>query len=115
MGIREIVEARVRYGYRKIQVLLNREGWGGLYWVLSDFARCSPFPLHQLVLGQSSKPRNHFRIEKSQILADTAARQWGCGPTANTSLLVDGRHGYLEQFSDLLDGQDFRRLSREWV
>ena len=25
--IREIAQARVRYGYRKIQVLLNREGW----------------------------------------------------------------------------------------
>jgi hypothetical protein len=72
MRIREIAQARVRYGYLKIQVLLNREGWGvgktpvqRLYWVLSDFARCSPFPLHQLVLGQSSKPRHHFRIEKS--------------------------------------------------
>jgi len=25
--IREIAQARVRYGYRKIRVLLNREGW----------------------------------------------------------------------------------------
>jgi putative transposase len=28
MRIREIAQARVRYGYRKIRVLLNREGWG---------------------------------------------------------------------------------------
>ena len=27
MRIREIPQARVRYGYRKIRVLLNREGW----------------------------------------------------------------------------------------
>ena len=27
MRIREIVQTRVRYGYRKIRVLLNREGW----------------------------------------------------------------------------------------
>ena len=27
MRIREIAQARVRYGYRKILVLLNREGW----------------------------------------------------------------------------------------
>jgi hypothetical protein len=27
MLIREIAQARVRYGYRKIRVLLNREGW----------------------------------------------------------------------------------------
>ncbi len=26
--IREIAQTRVRYGYRKIVVLLNREGWG---------------------------------------------------------------------------------------
>jgi putative transposase len=27
MRIREIAQTRVRYGYRKIPVLLNREGW----------------------------------------------------------------------------------------
>ena len=27
MRIREIAQARVRYGYRKVRVLLNREGW----------------------------------------------------------------------------------------
>jgi putative transposase len=27
MRIREIAQARIRYGYRKIRVLLNREGW----------------------------------------------------------------------------------------
>ena len=27
MRIREIAQARVRYGFRKIRVLLNREGW----------------------------------------------------------------------------------------
>ena len=25
--MREVVKVRVRYGYRKIRVLLNREGW----------------------------------------------------------------------------------------
>jgi putative transposase len=25
--MREIAQARVRYGYREIRVLLNREGW----------------------------------------------------------------------------------------
>src|ERR1700690_4281208 len=34
MRIREIAQARVRYGYRKIRVLLNRKGWKvGNYWV----------------------------------------------------------------------------------
>ena len=27
MRIQEIAQSRVRYGYRKIRVLLNREGW----------------------------------------------------------------------------------------
>ena len=27
LRIREIAQVRVRYGYRKIRVLLNREGW----------------------------------------------------------------------------------------
>ena len=27
MGMRELASARIRYGYRKIRVLLNREGW----------------------------------------------------------------------------------------
>jgi len=26
--IREICETRVRYGYRRVHVLLDREGWG---------------------------------------------------------------------------------------
>ena len=35
MRIREIAQARVRYGYRKIRALLNREGWNvGKYLVL---------------------------------------------------------------------------------
>src|SRR3989304_7542497 len=29
LRIREIAQVRVRYGYRKILVLLNREGWQG--------------------------------------------------------------------------------------
>ena len=34
MRIREIAQCRVRYGYRKIRVLLNREGWNvGKYLV----------------------------------------------------------------------------------
>ena len=27
MRMRELASARIRYGYRKIRVLLNREGW----------------------------------------------------------------------------------------
>jgi len=34
MRIREIAQTRARYGYRKIRVLLNREGWNvGKYLV----------------------------------------------------------------------------------
>jgi len=39
MRIREIAQARVRYGYRKIRVLLNREGWDvGKYLVYRLYA-----------------------------------------------------------------------------
>jgi len=34
MRIREIAQARVRYGYRKIRVLLNREGWDLILFVM---------------------------------------------------------------------------------
>ena len=36
MRIREIAQSRVRYGYRKIRVLLNREGggtWAGIWCI----------------------------------------------------------------------------------
>ena len=40
MRIREITQARVRYGYRKIPVLLNRGGWDVgkylVYWLYKE-------------------------------------------------------------------------------
>jgi hypothetical protein len=40
MGVREIAQVRVRYGYRKIRVLLNREGWKVGKKLVSEIARC---------------------------------------------------------------------------
>jgi putative transposase len=56
LRIREIAQARVRYGYRKIRVLLNREGWNvGKYLVYLSLAKMSsglpPPPYHTVRVG----------------------------------------------------------------
>ena len=47
MRIREIAQARVRYGYRKIRVLLNREGWKVGKYVVQRLYREEGLTLHQ--------------------------------------------------------------------
>jgi putative transposase len=47
MRIREIAQARVRYGYRKIRVLLNREGWKVGKYLVERLYREEGLTLHQ--------------------------------------------------------------------
>jgi putative transposase len=47
MRIREIAQARVRYGYRKIRVLLNREGWKVGKYLVERIYREEGLTLHQ--------------------------------------------------------------------
>ena len=47
MRIREIAQARVRYGYRKIRVLLNREGWNVGKYLVERIYREEGLTLHQ--------------------------------------------------------------------
>lgn len=47
MRIREIAQARVRYGYRKIRVLLNREGWQVGKYLLERICREEGLTLRQ--------------------------------------------------------------------
>jgi putative transposase len=47
MRIREIAQARVRYGYRKIRVLLNREGWKMGKYLVERIYREEGLTLHQ--------------------------------------------------------------------
>jgi putative transposase len=63
MRIREIAQARVRYGYRKIRVLLNREGWDvGKYLV---YRLCKEEGLMLKRMKASGKRKaTHLREEK---------------------------------------------------
>jgi putative transposase len=47
MRIREIAQARVRYGYRKILVVLNREGWKVGKYLVERICREEGLPLRQ--------------------------------------------------------------------
>jgi putative transposase len=47
MRIREIAQTRVRYGYRKIRVLLNREGWKVGKYLVERIYREEGLTLHQ--------------------------------------------------------------------
>ena len=47
MRIREIAQTRVRYGYRKVRVLLNREGWNVGKYLVERLYREEGLTLHQ--------------------------------------------------------------------
>src|SRR6202451_4715744 len=47
MRIREIAQARVRYGYRKIRVRVNREGWKVGLYLVERLYREEGLTLHQ--------------------------------------------------------------------
>jgi putative transposase len=47
MRIREIAQARVRDGYRKVRVLLNREGWNVGKYLVERVYREEGLTLHQ--------------------------------------------------------------------
>ena len=47
MRIREIAQTRVQYGYRKIRVLLNREGWKVGKYLVERIYREEGLTLHQ--------------------------------------------------------------------
>jgi putative transposase len=47
MRIRDIAQTRVRYGYQKIRVLLNREGWKVGKYVVESIYREEGLTLYQ--------------------------------------------------------------------
>lgn len=60
----ETAQARVRYGYRKIRVLLNREGWAvgnhlvyRLYWEEGLPLRHRPARRRKAVMALAHRPR----------------------------------------------------------
>ena len=60
MRIREIAQARVRYGYRKIRVLLNREGWDVGKYLVYRLWYLSSAQWHRAIHGKLHGPRREF-------------------------------------------------------
>jgi len=85
MRIREIAQSRVRYGYRKILVLLNREGW--------EVGKTLVQRLYQeegLVLKHRPKRRRRAAERRPERIRTTEANQaWSLDFVADQ--LTDGR------------------------
>jgi putative transposase len=85
MRIREIAQTRVRYGYRKIRVLLNREGWNvGKYLVERIYRE------EGLTLQQRRKRRRRVAEHRRERFHPTGPNQvWSMDFVADQ--LADGR------------------------
>jgi len=85
LRMREIAQARVRYGYRMIRVLLNREGW--------QVGRKLVYRLYReegLVLRQRSRRRRRVAVHRRERFRPTAPNQvWTMDFVADQ--LADGR------------------------
>jgi putative transposase len=85
MRIREIAQARVRYGYRKIRVLLNREGWK-----VGKAVMCRLYREEGMALKQRPKRRRRAAEQRREGTRTTAANQaWSLDFVADQ--LSDGR------------------------
>ena len=85
MKIREIAQARVRYGYRKIRVLLNREGWGVGKSLMQRLYR-------EEGLGLKQRPKRRRRAAehpRERVRATEANQAWSLDFVADQ--LTDGR------------------------
>ena len=85
MRIREIAQARVRYGYRKILALLNREGWKvGRYLVYRLYGE------ERLTLRQRLRRRRRVAVHRRERQKPTGPNQvWSLDFVADQ--LADGR------------------------
>ena len=85
MRIREIAQTRVRYGYRKIRVLLNREGWNVGKYLVERIYREEGLTLHQ-----RRKRRRRVAEHRRERFHPTGPNQvWSMDFVADQ--LVDGR------------------------
>ena len=85
MRIREIAQTRVRYGYRKIRVLLNREGWGVGKTLVQRL-----YQEEGLVLKQRPKRRRKAAEHpRERVRASEANQAWSLDFVADQ--LTDGR------------------------
>ena len=85
LRIREIAQVRVRYGYRKIRVLLNREGW--------KVGKKLVYRLYReegLTLRHKPRPRRRASLHRRDRFRSTAPNQvWSLDFVADQ--LADGR------------------------
>ncbi len=85
MRIREIAQARIRYGYRKIRVLLNREGW--------KVGKKQVYRLYReegLTLRQRPRRRRQVSVHRRERTKPRARNEvWSLDFVADQ--LVDGR------------------------
>lgn len=85
MRIREIAQTRVRYGYRKIVVLLNREGWGVGKSVVQRL-----YQEEGLALKHRPKRQRRASEQRGERIRPAAANQaWSMDFVADQ--LADGR------------------------
>jgi len=71
MRIREIAQTRARYGYRKIRVLLNREGWNVGKYLVERIYREEGLTLQQRRKRRrrvAEHPRNPLTLRRTRIL-----------------------------------------------
>ena len=64
----EIVSTRVRYGYRRVHVMLRRAGWS----VGRPCANANPPPAHTATTASSAAVRSAVEIQR-----DVSRRDWG--------------------------------------
>src|ERR1700712_2196432 len=117
MRIREIAQSRVRYGYRKIRVLLNREGWNvGKYLVYRLYKE------EGLALKKRPKrKRKAVRHREERFIATAPNQAWSIGFVADqlqdgtrfralTMLDVYTREGVAIEAGQSLKGEDVVRV-----
>jgi len=95
MRIREIAQIRVRYGYRKIRVLLNREGWKVGKYLVERIYREEGLTLHQ-----RRKRRRRVAEHRRERFHPTGANQvWSMDFVADQ--LADGKRFRSLTFVDI--------------
>ena len=94
MRIREIARTRVRYGYRKIRVLLNREGWNVGKYLVERLYREEGLSLRQRVKRRcraAEHPRKRFHPKApNQVWSmDSVADQLADGRSFRSLSVMD--------------------------
>jgi len=85
MRIREIAQTRVRYGYRKIRVRLNREGWNVGKYVVERLYREAGLTLRQ----RRKRPRRVAEHRRERFHPTAPNQVWSMDFVADQ--LTDGR------------------------